>query len=304
MNFDAILAEIAYEILPYKLMGEVPTYIPELSNINPDKFGMSIHTMHGNIYSIGDSFEKFSIQSISKVFSVSLAYSIVGENIWKRVGVEPSGTRFNSLIQLELEQGIPRNPFINAGAIVVCDILLSLLQNPKEDYIQYVRRITGIPSIDYNYTVVASEQATGYRNAALVNFMKSFGNIQNNPDAVLDLYYHACSIEMTCQELSRAFILFANQGYLYDSNEYILTRKQTKRINGLMQTCGFYDEAGEFAFRVGLPGKSGVGGGIVAACPKEFTVAVWSPRLNKKGNSVIGMKALELLTDKTGISVF
>jgi len=304
MNFEKVLLEIAEEIVPFKLMGEIATYIPELGKVDPDKFGMCIQAMDGRAYSIGNSEEKFSIQSISKVFSVSLAYSIIGESIWKRVGVEPSGTRFNSLIQLELEQGIPRNPFINAGAIVISDILLSLLSNPKEDYINYVRRISGVPSIQYNPVVVASEQGFGFRNAALVNFMKSFGNIQNDVEQVLDFYYHACSIEMTCMELSKAFIPFANHGCLFNSEEAILNRKETKRINALMQTCGFYDEAGEFSFKIGLPGKSGVGGGIVAVCPKEFTVAVWSPRLNKKGNSVIGMKALELLTDKTGLSVF
>jgi glutaminase len=304
MNFVQILSEIKKEIEPFKNEGEVASYIPELAKVNPDKYGVHICTVDGKNFSIGDSGEKFSIQSITKVFSASLAFSLLGEDIWKRVSVEPAGTSFNSLIRLESENGIPRNPFINAGALVIADILITHLKNPKEDYLHFIRKISGVPDINYNFQTAKSEMDHGFRNAALVNFMKSFGNIHNDVLEVLDFYMHICSIEMSCAELSSAFLIYCNQGCLLKTGEQILSKSQTKRINALMQTCGFYDETGEFSFKVGLPGKSGVGGGIAAVHPREYAVVVWSPRLNGKGNSVLGIKTLELLTTKSGLSIF
>lgn len=304
MNYNQILSEIVNEIQPFRQDGHIATYIPELAKINPDKFGIHLHTLSGNDFSLGNSDEKFSIQSISKVLSVTLAFSQMGEDIWKRVGVEPSGSAFNSLVQLEYENGIPRNPLINAGALVIADVLISTLKKPKQDFLEFVRKISSNPTIDFNLDVMKSEWNFSYRNAALVNLLKSFRSVKNDVDEILDFYYHQCSIEMSCRELSEAFLFYANEGVLTRSGERILTKSQTKRMNALMQTCGFYDEAGEFAFKVGLPGKSGVGGGIAAVCPHEFSVAVWSPKLNAKGNSVLGMKALELLTTKTGLSIF
>jgi glutaminase len=304
MDFQQILSEIKKEIEPFKNEGEVASYIPELAKINPDKYGVHICTVDGRNFSIGDSQEKFSIQSITKVFSASLAFSLVGEDIWKRVGVEPAGTKFNSLIRLETENGIPQNPFINAGALVIADILVTCLKNPKENYLDFIRKISGVHDINYNLQTARSEMDHGFRNAALVNFMKSFGNIHNDVHEVLDFYMHMCSIEMTCAELASAFLFYCNHGCLLNTGEQILSGSQTKRMNALMQTCGFYDETGEFTFKVGLPGKSGVGGGIAALHPREYAVAVWSPRLNYKGNSVLGMKTLELLTTKSGLSIF
>jgi glutaminase len=304
MDLQSILSEIQEEVKPFKEEGKVADYIPELGKISPDKYGVHICTLNGKNFSIGNANEKFSIQSITKVFAVSLAFSLEGENMWKRVGVEPSGTSFNSLVQLEVENGIPRNPFINAGAIVVADILVDHLKDPVKDYLEFIRKITDIPDIDYNPQVARSEMEFGFRNAALVNFMKSFNNIRNDVNTVLNLYFHMCSIEMSCAELASAFLLYANRGRLLKNNEKILNGSQIKRINALMQTCGFYDETGEFSFKVGLPGKSGVGGGIAAILPGEYSVVVWSPRLNKKGNSVLGMKTLELLTTKSGLSIF
>jgi glutaminase len=304
MDFQQILTEIKKEIEPYKDQGEVASYIPELAKINPDKYGVHICTVDGKNFSIGDSQEKFSIQSITKVFSTSLAFSIMGEDIWKRVGVEPAGTKFNSLIRLETENGIPQNPFINAGALVIADILVTCLKDPKENYLDFIRKISGVPDINYNFQTARSEMDHGFRNAALVNFMKSFNNIHNDVHKVLDFYMHMCSIEMTCAELASAFLLYCNHGCLLNTGEQILNSSQTKRMNALMQTCGFYDETGEFTFKVGLPGKSGVGGGIAALHPREYAAAVWSPRLNSKGNSVLGMKTLELLTTKSELSIF
>ena len=304
IDYQEILDEIYQEIKPFKGEGEVADYISELANIDPDKYGISLHCFDDQEYALGDSREKFSIQSISKVLTLSLAVSQMGDRIWDRVDVEPSGDPFNSLVQLEYERGIPRNPLINAGAIVVADVLISILDNPKDDLLRFVRSICGNDGIDFNPKVADSEKATGYRNAALAHMLRSFDNIKNDVDTVLDFYFHQCSLEMTCQELSRTFLLFANHGASYESGEQLLSKRLTKRINAIMQTCGFYDEAGEFSFRVGLPGKSGVGGGIVAIYPQQYSVAVWSPRLNPKGNSVLGMKSLELLTTKTGLSIF
>ena len=304
IDYQQIIDEIYQEIKPFKGEGEIATYIPELANIDPDKYGISMHCFDDQEYALGDSREKFSIQSISKVLTLSLAVSQMGDRIWDRVDVEPSGDPFNSLVQLEYEKGIPRNPLINAGAIVVADVLISILDNPKEEFLSFVRSICGNENVDYNPVVAGSEKATGYRNAALANMLRSFDNIKNDVDTVLDFYFHQCSLEMTCQELSKTFLLFANHGTGYESGEQLLSKRLTKRINAIMQTCGFYDEAGEFSFRVGLPGKSGVGGGIAAIYPQQYSVAVWSPRLNPKGNSVLGMKSLELLTTKTGLSIF
>jgi len=304
MIFKTILKEIYTDLLQTKDKGQLATYIPELANINPDKFGIHYCSIDGNHYGMGDHLEKFSCQSIIKVISLCLAFKNEGVKIWKRVGVEPSGTAFNSLVQLEYEHGIPRNPFINAGAIVICDILLSRLENPKEEFINFIRHLGLNSEINYNSKIAKSEKAHGYRNAALINMMKSFDNIENPIEKVLDFYYDICSIEMTCEELARTFLVFANNGCIPSSKERVITSSQSKRINAIMQLCGFYDEAGEFSFKVGLPGKSGVGGGIVAIHPGKYTVAVWSPRLNNKGNSYKGIQALEMLTTKSELSIF
>jgi glutaminase len=303
-RYSAILHEIHTEILPLQDQGTVAQYIPELAKVDPNKFGMHLHTIDGEDFSIGNNKELFSIQSISKVFALAYTVSLVGETIFDRVGVEPSGSSFNSLVQLEYEKGIPRNPLINAGAMVLCDVLIDKLQEPKTEMLAFVRKLSGNTEITFNERVAASEKEFGFRNVAMANFLKSFGNIHHNVDEVLDLYFHICSIEMSCKDLAASFLLFANHGKIVSTGESILNKSQTKRLNAIMQLCGFYDEAGEFSFTVGLPGKSGVGGGIVALHPHRYTVATWGPRLNAKGNSVMGMKALELLTTKLGSSIF
>ncbi|MEO0875034.1 MAG: glutaminase [Bacteroidota bacterium] len=303
IDYAQLLTNIAHELKPYYGKGEQATYIPELANRNPDKYGICWSFLDGHDYTYGDSEERFSIQSISKIFTTAAAFSIKGDELWKRVGVEPSGTPFNSLVQLEYEEGKPRNPFINAGALVVADVLLSELDDPYAEMLDYVRELSRCDDINYNEQVAASEFDTGYRNASLAFLLKSFDNLDNSPKDVLDLYFHYCSIEMSCTELARACHLFARRNKL-DCQIPDLSTSRLKRLNALMQTCGFYDESGEFSFSVGLPGKSGVGGGIVAVHPEQYSVAVWSPRLNKKGNSVLGMKTLELLTSKSGMSIF
>jgi glutaminase len=217
--------------------------------------------------------------------------------------VEPSGDPFNHLSLLEAENGIPRNPLINPGAIVVADILVTHLKNPKEDFLAFVRELVDDQSIDFDKSVAQSEKTTGYRNYATANLLKSYGNLENDVETVLDFYFHQCSIAMNCEQLTQAFYIFMNRGKCQRDNTF-LTLTQVKRINALMLTCGFYDEAGEFAFEVGLPGKSGVGGGITALLPNQFCVATWSPGLNKKGNSKLGMEALERLTTEAEQSIF
>ncbi|MBG6112053.1 glutaminase [Flavobacterium sp. CG_23.5] len=303
MDYSLILQEIYQEAKAAPIIGTVAKTIPELAKVDPNKFGIHLTTINGEDFGIGDSNEKFSIQSVSKALTLTLAFSFLDEKMWKRVGVEPSGDPFNSLVQLEYEKGIPRNPFINAGAIVIADILVSHLKNPKEEFLNFIRMISGSPTIDFNLKVAQSEKETGFRNAALANFLKSFGTIDNDVETVLDFYFHQCSIEMTCKELAHSFFFLANEGKT-QAGKQIVSKSQVKRLNALMQTCGFYDESGEFTYKVGLPGKSGIGGGIAALYPKNFVVATWSPRLNEKGNSELGMNALELLTTKTGMSIF
>ena len=304
MDYLKIIEDIYQQILPYAKEGKQADYIPELAKVDPDQFGMCIHTIYGETASIEQADTRFSIQSISKVFALAMCLSIKGDELWKRVGKEPSGTAFNSLLHLELESGKPRNPFINSGAIVLTDILLSHLENPEEDFLNFVRAVAGNDTIDYNPQVATSERENGYLNAAIANLLKYHGNVENDIEAILHFYCLMCSIEMSCCELALAFLAFANHRRKFDYAGITLTSSQVKRINAIMQTCGFYDEAGEFAYLVGLPGKSGVGGGIVAIYPLQYSVAVWSPRLNAKGNSVMGIKALELLTSETKESIF
>ena len=303
MDYQLILDNIYDQILPFANEGKQADYIPALAKVNPDHFGMCLNTVNGESYSIQDSGIRFSIQSISKVFALALALSIKGEDIWKQVGKEPSGTAFNSLFQLELEKGIPRNPFINSGAMVVTDILMNELKNPENDFIDFVRALCGNDTVDYNMEVALSERQNGYMNAAIANLLKYHGRLTNDIEEVLMFYFKMCSIEMSCEELATAFLAFT--GYKpFNYKGFHLTSSQVKRLNAVMQTCGFYDEAGEFSYLVGLPGKSGVGGGIVAVHPLKYSVAVWSPRLNTKGNSIMGLKALELLTTYTAESIF
>ncbi|WP_375239360.1 glutaminase [Aurantibacter sp.] len=303
IDFKSILEDIKQQISLVEDKGNVADYIPELKNVNKNAFGVYLNVLKNDNFGVGDYQTKFSTQSITKVLTLALAVAKKTDDVWKRVDVEPSGNPFNFLTLLEVENGIPRNPFINSGAIVIADILVSELENPKEGFLDFIRQITNDQSIDYDYKVAASEKETGFKNYAIANLLKSFGNLKNDVDTVLDFYFMQCSLAMTCEQITNAFYLFANKGKCLQDKLHI-TSSQAKRINAIMLTCGFYDEAGEFAFEVGLPGKSGVGGGIVALLPNKFVISVWSPGLNKKGNSKLGMQALELFTSKTELSIF
>ena len=304
INYQRVIQNVYTQLLTTPDIGKVADYIPALKRIDASQFGICLTTVDKQKFYQGDHNVRFSIQSIAKVIAVSYAFKLAGTELWQRVGVEPSGTAFNSLVQLEAEHGIPRNPFINAGAIVVCDVLLSLLEHPKTQLIEFVRKLSGNPNINYNDNTALQEQQTGYRNYALIYLMKDFGNIKNDIDEVLSLYFSLCSIEMNCQELSSTFLYLATEGINPTTGLRVINSQKTKRINALMQLCGFYDEAGEYSFKVGLPGKSGVGGGVIGIYPGKYCVAAWSPRLNAKGNSYRGMKVLEYLTTHTRSSVF
>lgn len=302
-SLNQIIHEIAAESRGMASLGKVADYIPALAHVEPHKFGIAVVTLHGEEFLYGDATEAFSIQSISKVFSLALVFGALGESLWQRVGREPSGNPFNSLVQLEYERGRPRNPFINAGALVVMDSLMTLGKS-SSDVLAFTRTASANPAVQIDETIAGSEKAYGHRNAALCHLMRSFKNIHNDVDDVLEQYVRQCSISMSCLDLARSFLFLANHGTVPQTGERILTQSQSKRLSALMLTCGLYDESGDFAFRVGLPGKSGVGGGIVAIIPGHLAICVWSPPLNEFGNSVAGIQALELFTTKLEKSIF
>ena len=303
MQFQPLLAEIVATLQPeLGAAGQVASYIPALARVPAAQFGIALRTRDGEEAHAGDSSTRFSLQSISKLFALALGMREVGDALWDRIGREPSGNPFNSLVQLESEQGIPRNPFINAGALAVTDRLVSRF-DAKAQMLSLLSSLCGEP-VDFDEEVAASEASTGFRNAALANFMKSFGRIDNDVGAVLDAYFHHCAIRMSCLQLARAAGFLCRDGVHPFTGDQFLTERQARRVNALMLTCGTYDAAGEFAFRVGLPCKSGVGGGIVAVVPDRLTLCVWSPALEPTGNSLLGMKALEMFAARTGLSVF
>lgn len=301
---QSLLRKIYDDVKPLIGQGKVADYIPALASVDPDQFGIAIFSNEGDLYQIGDADTPFSIQSISKVFSLTLAMKHYGQEMWQRVGREPSGLPFNSLVQLEYEHGIPRNPFINAGALVISDMNQSRFATPHYAMSEFVRRIAGNPDIKTDLVVAESEYEFRHRNAAMAHLMKSNGNFENDVDDVLRSYFTNCALRMSCVDLAKAFNFLANKGYCTVSNEQVLTEQEARQVNALMATSGMYDEAGHFAFQVGLPGKSGVGGGVIAIVPGRFSVCVWSPALNKVGNSIAGVAALESMSKHIGWSVY
>ena len=306
VDIQPIVDDIAAEMRQRPDRGEVATYIPELARVDLAGFGLAIVDGDGHTFVSGDGDIRFSIQSISKVFTLMLAMGLVGDRLWRRVGREPSGSPFNSIVQLERERGIPRNPFINAGAIAVTDTILSGRQ-PREalgEILRFMQALAEDPTIVIDEAVAASEKRTGFRNAALAYYMKSFGAIENPVDHTLGVYFHHCAIAMSCRQLAMAGRCLAYDGRNPATGFSVVSTERARRINAIMLTCGHYDGSGEFAFRVGLPGKSGVGGGILAIAPGKASIAVWSPGLDKNGNSHLGRIALEKLTKRLGWSIF
>jgi len=284
--------------------GQVAQYIPALADVNPNQFGVAICDIKGNVYSIGDANIPFSIQSISKVYSLTLAMQRLGNKVWDRVGTEPSGLPFNSLVQLEHEQGVPRNPFINAGALVVADMIESSFSTPSLAIKNFARTLAANPDIQIDANVAASEYQHKARNAAMAYLMQSFGNFNNEVEQVLMSYFSSCALKMSCVDLAKSFSYLANKGQCVFSQQRILEEHQARQVNALMATSGLYDEAGKFAFEVGFPGKSGVGGGIVAIVPGVLSICVWSPALNQTGNSFVGIEALKLLSTHIDWSIY
>ena len=305
-TLDATLSAITAEMAAMTDRGKVADYIPSLAKVSPDQFGIAVILADGTVHIAGDADTPFSIQSVSKVFTLTMALQKHGDELWSRVGREPSGSSFNSIVQLENEGGIPRNPFINAGAIVVSDVVLDGAE-PRAaigDVLRFVRMLASDDAITIDNEVANSEAATGFRNVALANYMKSFGNMDPYVEGALKLYFHQCALSLSCRQLAMAGRYLMNDGVHPETGETIISPLLTRRINALMLMCGHYDGSGEFAFRVGIPGKSGVGGGILAIVPGKASIAVWSPGLNARGNSKLGTRALERLADATGWSVF
>lgn len=302
---NGVLGAIVDQVRPLLGRGKVADYIPALAAVSGNKLGIAISTVNGEHYQAGDADERFSIQSISKVLSLVVAMNHYGEEeIWQRVGKDPSGQPFNSLLQLEIEQGKPRNPFINAGALVVCDMLQSRLSAPRQRMLEIVRKLAGAEDIVYDTAVARSEFDNAARNTAIAWLMKSFGNFHNDVTTVLQNYFHYCALKMSCAELARTFLFLAQSGQAEHLDQPVVSPRQARQINALMATSGMYQNAGEFAFRVGLPAKSGVGGGIVAIVPHEMAIAVWSPELDDAGNSLAGVALLEALSQRLGRSVY
>ncbi|MDQ0661612.1 glutaminase [Arthrobacter ulcerisalmonis] len=305
-----LLEDLVRQHRPRKETGAVPGNIPFLASVPFDRFGIAVATTSGEVFCSGDADVPFSIQSISKVFTLALALQgSRSARLWSRVLREPSGTAFNSLVQLEAEHGIPRNPFINAGALVVTDHLMEETSDAAGQLLRFLTEQAGGqqsgpgkqgPFIDG--AAATGELASSSRNLALAHFLKDFGNLAQPAESVVENYVRQCSIMMTCKELARAGLFLANDGQ--GAAGTVLSRSEAKRIGSIMLTCGMYDAAGEFAYRVGLPGKSGVGGGILVIVPGQCAICVWSPRLDAKGNSLAGTAALADLSDRTGWSVF
>jgi glutaminase len=302
-ELQSLLDRLAEEARPYAAHGRVADYIPALASVDPSRFGIALATVGGDVLGSGDFETRFSIQSVSKAFALALVLARDGENLWARVGREPSGNPFNSLVQLEHERGIPRNPFINAGALVVVDRMLSHTGDAVGPLLDFLRAESGADDVAVDQEVARSEALHGHRNAALAHFMASYENLVNPVVGVLDHYVRHCAITMSCRELARAGLFLARHGVRADGTQ-LLTRSEAKRINAVLLTCGTYDAAGDFAYRVGLPGKSGVGGGILAIIPGRGSLVVWGPALDRVGNSVAGVEALDRFTTATGWSVF
>jgi len=305
-NLAQIVAMVRRDMEPHLGRGRVADYIPALARVDPRHFGIAIATLDGAVATAGDAHIPFSIQSISKVFTLTMALEARGADLWRRVGREPSGSAFNSIVQLEQEKGRPRNPLINAGALVITDTLLG--DGPPAAAIaaitDFLRLQSGDASVRIDPEVARSEADTGFRNASLANFLRASGNLEGRVEDVLEVYFNQCALAMSCAQLARAGLYLAGDGLDPVTGARVTTATRARRINAVMLTCGHYDASGDFAFRVGLPGKSGVGGGILAIAPGRASIAVWSPGLNPVGNSQVGLMALEKLVALTGWSVF
>jgi glutaminase len=306
MSFQDVLDEVLSDSSAYRGQGKVAGYIAGLAKVDPGRFGIAAVLADGKSYAAGDADEPFSIQSISYVFTLALALHHHKSALWNYVGREPAGSPVNSIIQLEMERGRPRNPLTAAGSMVVCDQLIGKrgADDALEELLGFLRERAGEEAIAVDETLAMSESKAGALNRSLANFIAAFGNLQNPVEEVLSFYYRQCSIAMTCRQLARAALFLAFDGTDPTSGDAVTIASRSRRINALMLTAGHYDNSGDFAFRVGLPGKSAVSGAILAIAPGHGAVCVWSPGLNAAGTSLAGAVALERLVERTGWSVF
>lgn len=309
-DLDAVLEEAARAGRDAAARGDVDELDPKLGSASKrDAFAIALSELNGEDHLLGDSATCFPIQSISKMFALVLAMqkvdetSWVADELWTRMNREPSGDPFNSLVQLEYERGIPRNPMINAGALVVDDVLLDFCDDPEAQLTELVSELAGEP-VEVDPQVADAELRESSRNLAVANLMASFGNVRNPVADVLDVYVHQCALAMSTRQLARAVRFLANDGVDPASGHRVLPDILARRVNSLMLTCGTYDAAGAFAFEVGLPCKSGIAGGIVAVVPDQMGVCVWSPGLDETGNSRGGRVALHELAEKLHLSIF
>ncbi|HUN11483.1 MAG TPA: glutaminase [Rhabdaerophilum sp.] len=302
-SLAVLLDDIREHVCPAFGRGKVADYIPELSHVDPRKFAMTVVTVNGEEVSTGDSDEPFSLQSITKLLALILALNRGGDEIWSRVGREPSGTPFNHLAILEAENGAPRNPFVNAGALAVTDYLMASTPDIARLMAGFVRVSGAIEGGAINEAVAASERATAYKNRAIANLLRIHGTITHEPDRVVDAYCRQCALEFSTRQLARAMLPLAARGFSPLAGETMIAPRLVRRVNAVMMTCGMYEATGNFAYRVGLPAKSGVGGGIVAVAPGLGVAVVWSPELDRAGNSLVGTIALELFAQHSGWAI-
>lgn len=304
---NELLSRIINESKPLFTNGKLPTYIPELSNAEPDNCGAALLTLDGELYRAGDFECKFTIQSISKIVSLALAILELEEvKLFESVGLEPSADSFNSIIGLELNKNNrPYNPVVNSGAILVISLLPYKDKNRRfERILSLARDLTGNKDLTVNEAVYLSEKTTGDRNRSIAYFMKSTGVLEGKVEDILETYFRQCSIEATVQDLAVMGATFASGGLNPFTGKQTLPSRACDIILSLMTTCGMYDGSGEFAIRVGIPAKSGVGGGIVASVPKRMGIGVYGPSLDSKGNSVCSMAILEHLSAEMHLRVY
>jgi glutaminase len=304
---ENLLTRIINENKKYTNLGNVADYIPELKKANKEDLGVYIYTTDNEEYFAGDYNKKFSIQSISKIVTLMLALIENGEEyVFEKVGVEPTADSFNSIVSLETKNfHKPLNPMINSGAIAVISMISENKdEEPIDRILKFIRKITDNQDININEKIYLSEKETGHRNRALSYFMKSTNILEKNVEEVLDTYFKACSIEVTCKDIAKIASVLANGGILPWSKEKIIPRKVTRIIKTIMVTCGMYDASGEFAVSVGVPSKSGVGGGILSSVPSRMGIGVYGPALDSKGNSIGGIKVLEELSERLDLSIF
>ncbi|MCV0395061.1 MAG: glutaminase A [Rhizobiaceae bacterium] len=302
-----VVDDIVAQIDVIARFGQSTGRLDAMKDVEFGRFGIAVATVGGEVVTGGAAETPIPIQSIFKVFSLTLALRAFGDEIWKRVGREPSGDPFNSIIDLERMKGIPRNPFINAGALVICDIVLDRDQKQREfatvrDFLEHQigeKKLGRVEEI-----VKQDGETSGFQNRALANLAKGFGNLHHEVEDVMKLYAEQCAIELTVRQLALAGRYLIHDGDDAGGEDSSPHARISRRVNAIMLTCGQYDGSGDFAFRVGLPAKSGVSGAILAIVPDVASVAVWSPGLDDNGNSLLGTLALERLTEEMGWSVF